>query len=144
MELQGKTVLILGGSGLVGRAVARRLLDLGPRKIVLVALYEDEVREGAAWLRERAPDTEVDTDWGDIFLPATVAKLDRAALVADEASRDAVLSDLLGDLTPEVLERSFLFQLFEKHQPHAVVDCINTATADLASRVREGRSSECV
>ena len=47
MELQGKTFLILGGSGLVGRAVARRLLDFRPRRIVLAALFENEVRTGA-------------------------------------------------------------------------------------------------
>ncbi len=129
MELQGKTVLILGGSGLVGRAVARRLLDLGPRKIVLVALYEAEVREGAAWLAERAPNTEIAAEWGDVFLPADVATLDRSTLLGDQASRDLVLTDLLGDLTQDVLDRSFLLQLFAKHTPHAVIDCINTATA---------------
>lgn len=61
MELHGKTILILGGSGLVGRAVARRLLDFTPKRIVLVALYEDEVEEGAAWLRQFAGSTTIDT-----------------------------------------------------------------------------------
>ncbi|MBE0590839.1 MAG: short-chain dehydrogenase [Gemmatimonadales bacterium] len=129
MELQGKTVLILGGSGLVGRAVARRLLDLEPRKIVLVALYEDEVVSGADWLEARSDGTEVAAEWGDIFLPAQFAKLSRESLLADPAAREVVLGDLLGDLGPEVLERSFLYQLFSRHQPDVVVDCINTATA---------------
>jgi hypothetical protein len=129
MELQGKTVLILGGSGLVGRAVARRLLDLQPRKIVLVALYEGEVMAGAEWLSSRAGSTEVAAEWGDIFLPADIAKMTRSRMMADSASRDRILGDLLGDLSTDVLERSFLYQLFDRHRPGAVVDCINTATA---------------
>ncbi len=129
MELHGKTVLILGGSGLVGRAVARRLLDLEPRRIVLVALYEDEVTAGAEWLRARAGGTEVAAEWGDIFLPAQFAKLSRDALLANVAARDVVLGDLLGDLSGDVLERSFLYQLFARYRPDVVVDCINTATA---------------
>jgi FlaA1/EpsC-like NDP-sugar epimerase len=43
MELRDRTVMILGGSGLVGHAVARRLLAAAPRRLVLVALFEDEV-----------------------------------------------------------------------------------------------------
>ncbi len=35
MELEGRTVLILGGAGLVGLAVARRALDFGPDRLVV-------------------------------------------------------------------------------------------------------------
>ncbi len=129
MELHGKTILILGGSGLVGRAIARRLLDFTPKRIVLVALFEDEVDEGAAWLRQFAGSTAIDTSWGDVFLPAALAKMERKRLLADTASRELVLDDLLGDLTRDVLERSSLYQLFDRYKPDAVVDCINTATA---------------
>ena len=129
MELQGKTILILGGSGLVGRAVARRLLEHHPSRIVLVALYEEEVRQGAAWLKSVAGDTAVDAEWGDIFLPEAVAQRGWSELMANAAQRKSVLADLLDDMTPEVLERSFLYQLFRRYQPDAVVDCINTATA---------------
>jgi hypothetical protein len=129
MELHGKTVLILGGSGLVGRAVARRLLAFRPRTIVLVALYEDEVQAGAEWLQPNVGDTTIEAEWGDVFLPAEVAKLTRGELLEDPAHRDLVLGDLLGDLTEDVLERSFLYQLLQRYRPHAVVDCINTATA---------------
>jgi hypothetical protein len=129
MELKGKTILILGGSGLVGRAVARRLLELQPRRIVLVALYEDEVEEGALWLAPHAGGTEIVTEWGNVFVPTTVAKLDRGELLADPAHRQLVLGDILGELTKEVVERGFLFRLFKRYEPDAVVDCINTATA---------------
>ncbi|UCF40315.1 MAG: short-chain dehydrogenase [Gemmatimonadota bacterium] len=129
MELKGKTILMLGGSGLVGHAVARELLQRGPKRIVLVALYEDEVRAGAASLAPFAGATEIVTEWGDIFVPADAAKLDRQAILADQRLRETVLGDLLGELSSEVLDRNFLFQLFRRYEPHAVVDCINTATA---------------
>ena len=66
---------------------------------------------------------------GDIFLPADVAKLSRSGMMADPASRARILDDLFGHLSADVLERSFLYQLFDRHRPEAVVDCINTATA---------------
>ena len=129
MELQGKTILILGGSGLVGRAVARQCLGFRPRRIVLVALYEDEVRAGAEWLRARSEETEILFEWGDVFLPEPIAKLQRADWLSDPAQRRMVLTDLLQDLTPSVLERSFLYRLCDRYQPDVVVDSINTATA---------------
>jgi hypothetical protein len=129
MELRDKTILILGGSGLVGRAVARRLLSFSPARIVLVALYEKEVREAAEQLGPDTGDAEVDTAWGNIFLPADAARLDRDSMLANERLRNLVIGDLLGDLTSDVLQRSFLYQLFQRYKPDAVVDCINTATA---------------
>jgi hypothetical protein len=129
MELKGKTILMLGGSGLVGHAVARELLRREPKRIVLVALYEEEVRAGAEALAPYAGDTQIVTEWGDIFVPAEAAKLDRQAMLADKRVRELVLGDLLGELSKEVLDRSYLFQMFRNYEPHAVVDCINTATA---------------
>lgn len=129
MELRGKTVLILGGSGLVGRAVARRLLSFEPTRIVLVALYENEVREAAEQLGTDLGVTEIETAWGNVFLPADAARLDRDSMMANERLRNLVIGDMLGDMTSEVLQRSFLYQLFQRYKPDAVVDCINTATA---------------
>ena len=129
MELKNKTILILGGSGLVGRAVARQLLSFGPARIVLVALYEEEVIEAHEELSPAAGDTEIGTAWGNIFLPSDAARVDRDSMLANERLRDIVIGDLLGDLTGDVLQRSFLYQLFQRYKPDAVVDCINTATA---------------
>jgi hypothetical protein len=129
MELQGKTILLLGGSGLVGRAVTRRLLEHQPAKIVLVALYEAEVREASVQLSREAGDTSIETAWGDVFLPTDAARMDRQSMLANDRLRELVINDLLGDLTEEVLHRSLLFQLFQRYKPDAVVDCINTATA---------------
>ena len=129
MDLQGKTILILGGSGLVGHAVSRRLLGLNPGKIILIGLYEAELKAESNALAPHAGETAIEFEWGNAFLPTSVAKLTRAEMLADSAHRELVLNDLLGELNTDVLGRSFLFALFERYQPDAVVDCINTATA---------------
>ena len=129
MNLEGKRILILGGSGLVGLAVARRLFAFRPARIILVGLYEEEVRVAAAAVEAERGVTVVDTAWGDVFLPAALAKLPRRDVLASPEHRDRVLRDLLGEMSDAVLRRSFLFQLFDEHRPDAVVDCINTATA---------------
>jgi len=129
MDIRDRTIVMLGGGGLVGHAVARKLLAFAPRRIVLVALYEDEVRRTAASLEPYRGGTAIEWEWGNIFLPVGAAKLDRRALLGDSASRRLLIDDLIGDLTPAVLERSFLYQLFDRWRPDIVVDCINTATA---------------
>ncbi|HUC40176.1 MAG TPA: hypothetical protein VMR92_05035, partial [Gemmatimonadales bacterium] len=133
MELADRTVMLLGGSGLVGHAMARRLLAATPppppRRLVLVALFEDEVRAAARALEPYRHSVTIDVEWGNIFAPASVGRLDLAVVLGNAAHRALVLGDLYGDLTEAVLERSLLFQLLLRYKPHAVVDSINTATA---------------
>ena len=113
MELHDRTAMILGGSGLVGHAVARRLLAAGPRRIVLVALFEEEARAAARALEPYRATIEV--EWGDVFLPASLARLEHHALMGDPRHRALLLHDLLDDLTENVLHRSFLYQLLVKY-----------------------------
>src|SRR6266851_516958 len=131
MELADRTVMLLGGSGLVGHAVARRVLAAtpAPRRLVLVALFEDEVRAAARALEPDRGAVTIDVEWGNVFMPAAVARLDIATLMATAEHRGLVLGDLLGDLTEAVLERNLLFRLLVRYKPDAVVDSINTATA---------------
>ena len=121
--------MLLGGSGLVGQAMARRVLAARPTKLVLVALYEDEVRRAAAALDPLRGTAEIAVEWGNVFLPAPLARLDRATLLASAEHRGALIRDLFGDLTEDVVERSLLCQLLVRHRPDAVLDSINTATA---------------
>src|SRR3989449_1693360 len=141
MELRDRTVMILGGSGLVGQAVARRVLAASPRRVVLVALFEEEVQAAAASLEPHRGRAAIAVEWGDVFLPAALAKLGRGTVVASAEHRAVLLHDLLSELTEEALGRSFLAQLLMKYRPDAVVDSINTATAfayqDVVQAARE-------
>ena len=129
MDLRDRTVMILGGSGLVGHAVARRLLGAAPRRVVLVALFEDEVRRTAQALEAYRGRATIDVEWGNVFLPASLAQLERGSVMANPEHRRLLLQDLLSELTDDVFQRSFLCQLLLKYKPDAVVDSINTATA---------------
>jgi len=131
MDLADRTVMLLGGSGLVGHAVARRVLAAHPppSRLVLVALFEAEVRAAARALEPYRGAVTIDVEWGNVFMPAAVARLDMAAILAAPEHRALVLGDLLGDLGDTVLERSLLFRLLLRYKPDAVVDSINTATA---------------
>jgi len=129
MNLRDRTVMILGGSGLVGHAVAKRLLGAAPSRIILVALFEDEVRATARALDPHRGGTAIDVEWGDLFLPASVARLERGAVMADPAHRRLLVNDLLGELTEDILHRNFLYQLLSTHRPDIVIDSVNTATA---------------
>jgi NAD(P)-dependent dehydrogenase (short-subunit alcohol dehydrogenase family) len=129
MDLRNRTILILGGSGLVGHAIARRLLAHGPRRLVLVGLFEDQLRTAADSLAADRGATAIDIEWGNVFLPVAAARVERSAALADPALRGEMLEDIVGELTPTVLRRSMLYQLFQRYEPDVVVDCINTATA---------------
>ena len=118
--------MILGGSGLVGLAVARRMLSYSPARIILVALREDEVVAGRAKLEGIRGDTEIETAWGNVFLANDLARVPPAEALGNPETRRQMVDDIIGRLDEPTLERSFLFQLFERFKPDAVVDCINT------------------
>ncbi|HXY19222.1 MAG TPA: hypothetical protein VEH83_04440 [Gemmatimonadales bacterium] len=129
MELQDTTIMILGGSGLVGHAVARRTLERRPKAIVIVALTERETSQAAKALAPFAGATRIVTEHGNVYLPASLAQTDRAQLTESAENRRLLIDDVYGDLTEETIARSHLVQLLTRHKPAAVVDCINTATA---------------
>lgn len=129
MDIQDKTVLLLGGSGLVGLAVARALIPYEPKEIVLTALTRDEVEPAADELRAEAGGIEVATEWGDLFRPEALKDRSREDVMADDAARGQLLDDLYGELTDDVVGRSHFGALLERHRPDIVVDCVNTATA---------------
>src|SRR5256884_6719969 len=131
MVLAARRVMLLGGRGLGGRAVARRLLKAPqpPRRLVLVALFDDEVRAAAKSLEPYRNSTAIEVESGNVFMPEPVARLDVSTVMASAEHRALLLGDLLGDLTEQVLERNLLFQLLLRYTPDAVVDSINTATA---------------
>ncbi|MCL7972810.1 MAG: short-chain dehydrogenase [marine benthic group bacterium] len=131
MDIKGRNILMLGGSGLVGIAIARKLLPLKPARLVIAALRQDESEEGVATLR-REPDAEgveLVAEWGDILLRASRRDESRTAMLETDEGRAEILDDLLGHLKEEDFSRNLLYMLLEQHEPSIVIDCVNTATA---------------
>ncbi len=127
--MSDKTILLLGGAGLVGAQVARQLSrDIAPDKIVVASLYQREVRETIEPLEKEFPGVEYVGVWGDVFVRGDFTRERRAALLSSADRREDLYDDLLGDLDA-AYARSRLVQLILEHRPDVIVDSINTATA---------------
>lgn len=131
MDIQGRNILMLGGSGLVGIAIGRKLLPLRPACLVIAALRQDEAEEGVATLRSspEAEGVELVAEWGDILLRTSRRNDSRTAMLETDEGRAEILDDLLGHLKEADFKRNLLFSLLETHRPEIVIDCVNTATA---------------
>jgi NAD(P)-dependent dehydrogenase (short-subunit alcohol dehydrogenase family) len=131
MDIDGRNILMLGGSGLVGLAIARKLMPLAPARLVIAALRRDEAEEGVATLREmpEAEGVELIPEWGDILLRTSRRDDSRTAMLETDEGRAEILDDLLGQLTKGDFQRNLLYSLLVTHEPEIVIDCVNTATA---------------
>lgn len=148
MDIQNKTLLVLGGWGLVGSAVCRQMMPEKPKRIIVTSLLDSEAREAVETLRREYPDVGKNffIPWsGNIFVRHALKDTPRDAILQDEQSREMLIDDLLDELTMPVLERSSIYQLLAKYKPDIVVDCINSATAiayqDLFHTAREVRKA---
>src|SRR5579859_6563087 len=122
------TLLILGGAGMVGVQVAREAVrELHPKRIVISSLTQREVDEAIEILR-RESDVEYVGAAGDIFLPKALQGIDRALLIANREHFDALFAEIFSPAA-DTFADSALYKLIAEHQPEAIVDCINTATA---------------
>ncbi|HTP79383.1 MAG TPA: short-chain dehydrogenase [Bacteroidota bacterium] len=148
MDIQNKTVLVLGGWGLVGSAVCRKLVTERPRKLIVTSLLESEAREAVRQLLDEFPRTRKSLFvpwWGNIFLRHSLKDRPRDGLLKDPSTRAMLIDDLLDEFTQDVLERSAIFHLLKHYRPEIIVDCINSATAiayqDLFEAARVVRQS---
>jgi len=148
MDIQNKTVLVLGGWGLVGSAICRKLVEERPKKIIVTSLLEYEAKEAVQMLNKEFPNVGRKFFvpwWGNIFVRHTLKDKPREEILSNETTRSMLIDDLLDELSFEIVERSAIYQLLRKHQPHIVIDCINSATAiayqDLFQSAREVRKA---
>lgn len=132
MEIKGRKVLLLGGSGLCGMAVARELAAHQPALVIITALTRAESENAVAELAGEGifdSSTQLAAEWGDLFVSEKLKDRTRRAVLDDPASRGDFIDDLFGELTDDVVKRSSLGSLLLRHQPDIVVDSVNTATA---------------
>jgi NAD(P)-dependent dehydrogenase (short-subunit alcohol dehydrogenase family) len=154
MNIEGRNILVLGGAGLVGAAVCRRLMKHRPARVVVAARREAKAQSTIKQLLAEFQDsgTEIVPAWGDVFLRAEWRVTEgnaRAAVLADPEKRRRLIGDILEPLDEDILRASLLTQLVTGVAPgldgtaaDAVIDCMNTATAvsyqnvyDAASRL---------
>lgn len=132
MDIKNKTVLVLGGAGLVGMAICRKLVEHNPKKIIVTSLLKHEADEAVAALRKEFPSKQKSFFlpwWGNIFVRHSLKDINREDIINDPKTRKQLIDDILNELTEEVLERSTLHTLLKKWKPDIIIDCINSATA---------------
>jgi hypothetical protein len=133
MVPQKECYLILGGAGLVGKQIAHRIAtdnNLSPRKIVIASLYVHEHENALAYLRKAPGDKSIEWvgEHGNIFVRNEYADANPKELLVDPTHREALFADLF-DKIEDAYEHSRLVTIIRRHQPHVIIDSINTATA---------------
>ncbi|HET6900028.1 MAG TPA: short-chain dehydrogenase, partial [Vicinamibacteria bacterium] len=128
MDIRGKSVLILGGYGLVGQAVARRLLQEKPSAMTLLSLQRQEAEEATASLESEAQGTTLQAAWGDVFAFGDVKDRPRREVFSDRALRTRLIESLIEPLSDAAVAHYYLYQLITERRPDIIVDAVNTAT----------------
>lgn len=131
MDIQNKTVLVMGGWGLVGNAVIRRLIPEKPKKIIVTSLRKEEAEEEVAKLKKEFPNLPKDYFvpwWGNIFVRYEFKDMNRMDLLNNPVTRKIIMQDIMEELNDEILQNSAIYHLLIEFKPEIVIDCINSAT----------------
>lgn len=100
MKIKGKKCLILGGTGLVGFEISRKILEEEVDQLILSSLGTNEDLVNYKRIKTEFPDANIKYEKGDIF---------------DYASKTFKK------------ENNFLYKLICQNQPDVVIDCVTTA-----------------
>ncbi len=128
MDIRGRSSLVLGGYGLVGQAVARRLLQERPSEMALLSLKREEAEEAIESVRHEAQETSLHAAWGDVFAFADLKDRPRPEVYGDRGLRARLIESLIEPLSDAAAAQYFLYQLVTERRPDVIVDAVNTAT----------------
>jgi len=132
MQLKNSTIVVIGGWGLVGAAMCRKLMEVSPKKLVITSLKQSEAEEAVADLRKEYPNYPSEMFvawWGNIFTRNEWKDTQRESLLKDNDLRMGLIHDVIDELDDTILQDSALYSLLQATKPDAVIDCVNTATA---------------
>lgn len=130
MDVKGKKIMVLGGWGLVGFAICRNILEEEPGELIVHSLDEWEANEACEKLKKNnLANTKITPNWGNMFVREAMQGLSRVEILENSQYRAWLIEDGLDDLTEEILQRSYLFQVVSSVRPDILIDCVNSATA---------------
>lgn len=128
MNIKNSKALVLGGWGLVGLSVCKKLIERGVSELIILSLEKYQAEEAVEMFKDSG-DVKLTPEWGNIFVRDVQKDLTRSQIIENAEYRNMIIDDVLNDLTEDILHRSFLFQVIDKHKPDIVIDCVNSATA---------------
>ncbi|MBS1536414.1 MAG: short-chain dehydrogenase [Bacteroidetes bacterium] len=132
MQIKDSTIVVIGGWGLVGAAMCRKLMEFSPKKLVITSLKQSEAEEAVADLRKEYsnyPSEMFEAWWGNIFTRSEWKDTPRETLLVNDSLRLGLIHDVIDELDDIILQDSALYSLLLSARPDAVIDCVNTATA---------------
>ena len=131
MDIKGKRVMIFGGWGLVGQAIAKQILEEQPAALIVTSLRPNESEEIRKILEEHPLNqgTTIHAVSGDLFVRDSLSGLSKADIYAHPEQVELMIHDIYDDLGSDIIESSKLYQIMQEYQPQILIDCINTATA---------------
>lgn len=126
-SLQGKTVLILGGSGLVGRNIAEVLLAHRIGKLVVVGTAGEE---GWAKLKaiERKQVIRIQKYSVNLLVPPKFSKQSLRQILSKQSMCRRLSRELMQNLNHHEIDRQPLYKIVRDVRPDIIIDAINTAT----------------
>lgn len=128
MDIDGKKVLVLGGWGLVGAAICRRLFSENPKTIIVASLHQNEAEDACKTFAKEAAHIEFVPEGGDIFVRDEFRHLHREEILSNPTTRRRLMLDCVEKLSEDILTQSTLYKMVERHVPNLIVDCVNSAT----------------
>lgn len=128
MNIRNSRILVLGGWGLVGSAVCKKLLEYEPSFLAVTSLRKAEVEESILELDPYRRNCEIVVDWGDIFVTSDLKDMSRVEILNDPLTRRRFIDGIFEKPTDERLKSFFLHSVITKHRPDIIVDCVNSAT----------------
>jgi hypothetical protein len=131
MQIKDAKILILGGFGLVGSAICRKLMEHNPAEIIIASLKKDEAESACELMRNEYPKANPKMfvpKWGNLFTRAEWKDIPFNDVITGEDKRVSHIKDIFFDLDEEILKRSALYQLINEAKADLVIDCMNTAT----------------
>ena len=107
MDIKNRTVLVLGGGGMVGAAVCRKLIEERPKRIVITSILRKEAEETIGILRGEfsgLPKSYFAAWGGNIFVRDELRNTPRNEIVEVPTKRRKFIEDTLGEMTEEMVQ----------------------------------------
>ncbi len=123
---------MLGGWGLVGAAICRKLMENNPAQLLVTSLKKSEAEDACNQLRKEYPNANPDMFkplWGNIFTRESWKDENWFEVLSRDNDRKGVIRDIFNELDQNILDNSALYRMINDNKPDVVIDCINTATA---------------
>lgn len=132
MDISNQRILVIGGSGLVGKAICRSLLahpEQQPAAITITGRSSSKVEKTLDELKKLSATTQFSGITGDIFCRSAFKDMGRKTILSEQKTRELYLKDIIDPLNQEILNESYLYRMIQQERPDIIIDSVNTATA---------------